>query len=67
MNMPGFNAETSLYKTCELYHMRSMDAIATGGTSQVVPQLPPICNQACRRCIYLHDNLSCWVCYWCFG
>src|SRR5260221_7776640 len=37
MKMPGFNAETSLYKTNGLYRTRSMDAIATG---QVVPQFP---------------------------
>lgn len=35
MNMPGFNAEASLYKTGELYHTRSMGAISSG---QVVPQ-----------------------------
>ena len=38
MNMPGFNAEASLYKTRGLYRTSSIDAIAIG---QVVPQAPP--------------------------
>jgi hypothetical protein len=48
MNIPGFTAEASFSRTGELYHMRSMDAIATG---QVVPQFPKdqaACKTECK-------------------
>jgi hypothetical protein len=35
MSLPGFTAEASIYRTSELYQMRSMDAIRCG---EVVPQ-----------------------------
>jgi hypothetical protein len=68
MNMPGFTAEASLYRTSELYPMRSMDAISTG---QVVPQqlsglaVPDLCNLSCRCCGLTHNRACCLACFFC--
>lgn len=37
MNMPGFTAEVSLYRTSERYHMVGTSAPSAGG-GEVVPQ-----------------------------
>ena len=62
MNMPGFTGEQSLYKTHELYHMRSIDAIATG---QIVPQAARSCVRACLSCAFLGNRENCKVCSKC--
>lgn len=50
MNIPGFSAEATLYRTRGYYHM-----VATGMTSsgQVVPALPSCgnCDWACDKCV----------------
>jgi hypothetical protein len=67
MNMPGFTAEASLYRTSELYSMRSMDTIST---SQVVPQqMSGLARDACLSaclCCGRGENWGCCVaCFFC--
>jgi hypothetical protein len=75
MSLPGFTAEASIYRTSELYQMRSMDAIRC---SEVVPQQmerdifgvmarDDVCTRSCRCCIITNNPLCCWVCLSCSG
>lgn len=48
MNMPGFTAEASLYKTYEHYPVVATDVASS---TQVVPQIPlGLCNKAAYYC-----------------
>ena len=48
MNMPGFTAEASLYKTSKHF---SAGATGTASSTQVVPQIPlGLCTKAAYYC-----------------
>jgi hypothetical protein len=62
MNMPGFNANTSLYKTSSCYQMV---AFQSSVTAKVVPAIPP-----CRNCDYIcgiceRRGVACGACALC--
>jgi hypothetical protein len=62
MNIPGFNADRSLYKTSGRYQM---SGTPLSSTSQVVPAIPP-----CRNCDYICDvclkrGVACGACALC--
>ena len=67
MNLPGFTAAATLYKTSGHYTMTNVpNSIA----AQVVPQLSrlgvapwPWCRDACELCTYY--GLYCWPCFIC--
>lgn len=63
MNIPGFTAEDSLYRTKGQYHMVG---VMVGSTDQVVPAIPP-----CRNCDFICDvcvrrGLACGACFYCY-
>lgn len=62
MNMPGFNADTSLYHTSSHYQMIGTQV---SSTSKVEPAIPP-----CRNCDYICDvclkrGVACGACALC--
>jgi hypothetical protein len=62
MNMPGFTAETSLYKTSGHYRMaRTVNAIANG--QKIIPQRVPLCEvepECLQACFSLGYARDCW-------
>jgi hypothetical protein len=46
MNMPGFTAEASLYKTSYHYHVAG---VSQAGDARIVPQLRPMTMYECWR------------------
>jgi hypothetical protein len=62
MNIPGFTAEGSLYKTSQHYQMIGAQPSSSG---QLVPAIPP-----CRNCDYICDvclrrRVGCGACALC--
>ena len=64
MNMPGFNAEASLYRTSAENYMVT-GAIFAASTARVVPQGDP-CRGACRCCSEYGYQGCCSICDDCF-
>jgi hypothetical protein len=66
MNMPGFTAEASVYKTGEYYHMAGAPHVMAGDSTRqarVVASLMRGCTSICKCCENHGTDYCCKTCY----
>lgn len=61
MNIPGFNAEVSLYQTSGLYQISAGWPSVTGGQSGIPQQtiIPQRIKMRCIECVCEYDKCRC--------
>jgi hypothetical protein len=66
MNIPGFSAEASLYKTSYRYVTAHNTSPGSVIPQRISPQLDDNQLYQCQQaCFYCHYGYYCWMCYVC--